>query len=53
VLVEREPVVEARDTVGIGRRNVQTSARIFEAAATYPANLVLQAMKHRQQQVAP
>ena len=51
-LIEREAVVKARDTEGVSRRYIQAPARIFEAAATYPADLVLEAVEHREQKIA-
>src|SRR2546426_784771 len=51
LLVEREPIVEARDAESVGRGNVQATARIFEAASADPADLVLQSVQDGQQKV--
>jgi hypothetical protein len=52
LLIEREAVVEAGDTEGVSRRYIQAPAGIFEAAATYPADLVLKAVEYREQKIA-
>src|SRR5438445_5274964 len=49
LLVQREPVVEARDPIRFRRRYVQAPARVLEAAAADPADLVLQPMEYGQQ----
>jgi hypothetical protein len=50
-LFEREAGIEARDAVRIGGRDGKAPACVFQCAAADPAHVILQRVKHRQQQM--